>query len=160
MESYTIKNSKHYIYEIIFDVIIYIVCAWAAINYVDPTSRYAGKCVIGLYIGPLYIIAMICRFYYCSHHKDFDTLKINSKRIVISGHKSNVDLEWRKIKSIEIINGLVTRLVFHFSHNTQEVKLYGYQTTFKMVKALKYFGNGIELIERKKKFKIFYVPFW
>ena len=91
--------------------------------------------------------------YYClSNDENF---------FAISGDdKSHVDLVWKKIEKIEVINGLTTKLVFHFKYNQKKVKLYSYQRTFKLIKALKHFGNGIDVIEHRKIFKLLYVPFW
>ena len=97
-------------------------------------------------------------------YKDNEALFIqigSEEKIVIFGdYKSHVDLEWRKMKKIEIVNGITTKLVFHFKYKTEEVYLYSYQRTFKLIKALKHFGNGIEVTERWKIFKLLYVPFW
>lgn len=94
--------------------------------------------------------------------RDIETLYIDSKEVVITGVENNLALEWKKIKKVEIINGLTTttKLVFHLGWKDEEIELYGYQSTFKLKKALKYYGKGIEVVEPKKKWKLIYIPFW
>jgi hypothetical protein len=110
----------------------------------------------------LIIILLLYHIFHSIRYKEnIETLKITPYRIIISGDdKSHVDLVWKKIEKIEVINGLTTKLVFHFKYNQKKVKLYSYQRTFKLIKALKHFGNGIEITERWKIFKLLYVPFW
>jgi hypothetical protein len=110
----------------------------------------------------LIIILLLYHIFHSIRYKEnIETLKITPYRIIISGDdKSHVDLVWKKIEKIEVINGLTTKLVFHFKYNQKKVKLYSYQRTFKLIKALKHFGNGIDVIEHRKIFKLLYVPFW
>ena len=110
----------------------------------------------------LIIILLLYHIFHSIRYKDnIDTLKITPYRIIISSDdKSHVDLAWKRIEKIEVINGLTTKLVFHFNYNQKELKLCSYQRTFKLIKALKHFGNGIDVIEHRKIFKLLYVPFW
>jgi hypothetical protein len=110
----------------------------------------------------LIIILLLYHIFHSIRYKEnIETLKITPYRIIISGDdKSHVDLVWKNIEKIEVINGLTTKLVFHFKYNQKKVKLYSYQRTFKLIKALKHFGNGIDVIEHRKIFKLLYVPFW
>ena len=161
METYTIKKRRRTILSLICWILISPFLLWIATD-LDTTTRSGrnGFAVI-LYL-PIYISILIYELFHSSYPKgNTATLSIGSKRILIYGNcKTSVDLEWKKIEKIDVINGLTTKIVFHFKYKTEEVHLYSYQRTYKLIKALKHFGNGVEVIERKKIFKILYIPFW
>lgn len=161
MDSYIITKRKEYIYSLIWCVLLYPFFFWLGLG-LDRTTRSGRKGAAVIIYMPIYIIILVYDVFRRSRKKsNNETLIVSPKRIVIFGdYKSHVDLEWRKMKKIEIVNGITTKLVFHFKYKTEEVYLYSYQRTFKLIKALKHFGNGIEVTERWKIFKLLYVPFW
>ena len=158
-EAYIITQSKGKLYDLFFYVPLYFLVLWLTMAFVEPTARSSGKVYFFILWYPFFLIYLIYKYIKCIRN-DRETLRIDSKRIVISGVKNELHLEWREIKKVELINGLVTKIVFHFKHKKEEIEIYGYQGTFKLKKALTYFGNGIEVIEPRKKLKYFYVPFW
>lgn len=163
MESYIITKRKEYIYSLICWIPIYLFCLWIhfywGINLLKGEGYRKGSLIGSI---TLIIILLLYHIFLSIRYKEnIETLKITPYRIIISGDdKSHVDLVWKKIEKIEVINGLTTKLVFHFKYNQKKVKLYSYQRTFKLIKALKHFGNGIDVIEHRKIFKLLYVPFW
>lgn len=161
MDSYTIIKRKQTILELICWTSLYPFILWIASN-LDTTTRSGRKGLSAIVLAPIYISILIYELYHSTRPKSrTETISIGSRRILINGnYETSVDLEWKKIEKIEVINGITTKIVFHFKYKTEEVDLYSYQRTYKLIKALKYFGNGIEVVERWKIFKILYIPFW
>lgn len=165
MDSYIIKQSKSILYEMIFYFPLFALLICFVVLYHEffheSVSGRGGNVYIAIILLPLYLIYLIYKYIrYVRNGTDRNTLIINPKKIEIYGYGKNIDLEWRKIKRIDIVNGSITKLVFHLKHDKLEINLYGYQSTFKMKMALQYFGNGIEIYERRKVFVYFYIPFW
>ena len=163
MESYIITERKEHIYCLIGFVLLFLLFLWIHL-YLGIDLLREGRTGRGsVLISTVFLIILLLYNIFLSirYKENIETLKITPYRIIISGDdKSHVDLVWKKIEKIEVINGLTTKLVFHFKYNQKKVKLYSYQRTFKLIKALKHFGNGIDVIEHRKIFKLLYVPFW
>lgn len=158
MKPYVIIQSKRYLCVLVELVLVYIFYMNIVIS-MDHTPR---RGLSGVVLFPIYIIYVL--FKYCRslrYDNHVEILNINQRWITIHGKgKTSVNLEWKKIVKIEILNGLTTKFIFHYKYEKHEVQLYSYQRTFKLLKALKYFGSTTEIVERKKIFKILYVPFW
>ena len=158
MDSYTIIKRKENVLSLIFWTPIFPLYLWLASDSA-PSGRYGNS---GFITIPLYLSILIYELYHSTRPKSrAETLSIGSRRIFIKGdYETSVDLEWKKIEKIEVVNGITTKIIFHYKYKTEEVDLYSYQRTYKLIKALKYFGNGIGVVERWKIFKILYIPFW
>ena len=139
MKPYIITQSKGKFYDLIFYIPVYFLFRWFTISFVDPTARRAGYVFFGVYYGlPLWLIYLIYDYIKCKRN-DKETVRIDSINVKICGVNSELLLEWEQIEKIEIVNGLGTKIVFHLKHKIiQEIDMYGYQSTFKLIKALRH----------------------